>query len=79
MTKSKKDGGRALRETRNRGLEKEQERLTDPEHHKPEEDEGGSPDREEQLEAGRKPAASKDRLKNPPQVTGPREKSNEMT
>jgi hypothetical protein len=76
MTKDDRNSGKALRDTRNRGLEKEQERLSDPAHHTPEEDEGGNPPPARDGE--RAQPASPEHLKNPPQVEGPREKSNDM-
>lgn len=77
MRKREKNHGKALRDARNLGLEKEQERLTKPEHHTPEESEGGNPDRSAARRKGADPA-SPDLLKNPPQVEGPRERGNDM-
>jgi hypothetical protein len=77
MKQEKGDAGKALRDTRNRGLKKEQEQLSDPDHHTPREDDGGNPDRSA-AKGDKAGPASKDQLTNPPQVEGPREKSNDM-
>jgi hypothetical protein len=69
-----KDPGEAVRDARNEGLQQEAERLRDPEHHTPDEEQGGDP----VPTSGDKPEDSIDRLKNPPQVEGPREDSNDM-
>jgi hypothetical protein len=72
-----KDPGEASRQNVNKGLEQEAERLRDPDHHTPDE-EGEDPIPADQLGKADKPDASRDRLRNPPQVEGPREESNDM-
>jgi hypothetical protein len=72
-----KDPGDALRDNQNKGLQDEQERLKDPDHHTPDE-EGEDPIPADQLGSADKAEDSPDRMKNPPQVEGPRERSNDM-
>jgi hypothetical protein len=75
---AEKDAKDALRRARNKGLREEQDRLSDPDHHTPEED-PGVPDPAPPREiADEDNGASEERLHNPPQVKGPREAENDM-
>ena len=67
-----------LRDARNKGLQQEQERLSDPDHLTPDEEQGGDPVPAEDLGTARQAPDSIERLKNPPQEEGPREQSNDM-
>jgi hypothetical protein len=74
---SSRNPGEAERDARNEGLKQEQERLADPAHHTPDED-TDDPIPADQLGGTDDAADSIDRLKNPPQVDGPREENNDM-
>jgi hypothetical protein len=68
----------AERETRNRGLQEEDERLRDPEQRPPHsaiETDATEPERPAAAE--KKPTEDLAHLENPPQTEGPREKSND--
>ena len=79
MTKGEKSDGEALRKAKNEGLQREDNELHDPEHLSPKQSSGktlppqkrskGGPPEDQ----GEKPES----LENPPQVDGPREKSND--
>lgn len=72
-----KDPGAARRDNLNKGLQQEAERLRDPDHLTPDE-EGEDPAPADALGTADQPEGSPERMKNPPQVKGPRERSNDM-
>jgi hypothetical protein len=74
---SSRNPGEAARDAQNQGLKQEQERLRDPAHLTPDE-EKGEPIPADQLGGTDSPPDSIERLKNPPQVDGPREENNDM-
>jgi hypothetical protein len=77
MQERENESGDALRRARNIGLEQEQERQKDPAHFTPEEA-GEDPHPAEPLTEDENAGASPERLKNPPQIKGPRERQNRM-